>query len=178
MHTLGRRPLYRHAGVALLRAATVPLDHLLCRWPNPSDTEACRAWLYQAWSRPAFAEAIRQASPSLADRIDAIRTGRTVQPRQVRRATIATVRYLLRATGRQTPFGLFAGVAPVSVGEAVQVSWGEGHRSTARVDSQWLADVIGRLEACPDLLEQLDVVFTNLATQRGGLSKCRTVRTG
>lgn len=81
---------------------------------------------------------------------------------------MATVRYLLRATGRHTPFGLFAGVAPVSVGPAAQVRWGDGHRPAARVDTQWLADVIEGLEACPDLLARLDVVFNNLATQRGG----------
>jgi lantibiotic biosynthesis protein len=36
-----------------------------------------------------------------------------------------------------------------------------------RADTQWLADVIDRLEACPDLLAGTDVVFTDLAVQRG-----------
>src|SRR5439155_2920507 len=34
-------------------------------------------------------------------------------------------------------------------------------------DTQWLADVIDHLEACPELLERLDVVFSDLASQRG-----------
>ncbi|MGH3936857.1 MAG: lantibiotic dehydratase [Pseudonocardiaceae bacterium] len=130
MHT-GRKPLYRHSGVALLRAAAAPLDHAPDSWPDPSDTEACRAWLNQVCSRPDLAEAIRQASPTLADRLDAIHGGRAVEAKQVRRATVATVRYVLRATGRHTPFGLFAGVAPVPLGREAKVRWGVGHRAAA-----------------------------------------------
>ena len=167
MHTLGRKPLYRHGGVALLRAAAVPLGHGGDRWPDLSDRQACRGWLRRVWSRPDLAEAIRQASPGLADRAEAMCDGHAVQAKQVRRAAMATVRYLLRATGRHTPFGLFAGVAAVSVGPAALVRWGDDHRCVARVDNQWVTDVVQRLQACPDLLARLDVVFTNLATQRG-----------
>lgn len=39
------RTLYQHTGVALLRAAAVPLTHAPQRWPDLSDPEACRAWL-------------------------------------------------------------------------------------------------------------------------------------
>ena len=89
-----------------------------------------------------------------------------MQAKQVRRAAAATARYLLRATGRPTPFGLFAGVANVSLGPR-WVRWGEDHRSAVRVDPQWLLGVVEQLEACPELLERLDVVFNNLATRRG-----------
>ncbi len=167
MHA-ARKPLYRHSDVALLRAAAAPLDRALDSWPEPSDIDACRTWLEMVWSRPDLADAIRQASPTLADRLDAIHASRTVSAKQLSRATAATVRYVLRATGRHTPFGLFAGVAPISLGRtAARVRWGDGHRPVARVDTQWLADVVERLEACPDLVERLDVVFTNLAVQRG-----------
>lgn len=162
-----RKPLYRHIGVALLRAAAAPLDHAPQSWPEPSDTEACRVWLERMWSRPHLADAIRQASPTLAGRLDAIHAGRVVPAKQVRRATAAAVRYVLRATGRHTPFGLVAGVAPVSVGQECHVRWGDGPRAVARVDTQWLTDVVDCLEACPDLVERLDVVFTNLAVRRG-----------
>jgi thiopeptide-type bacteriocin biosynthesis protein len=50
----------------------------------------------------------------------------------------------------------------------VQVRRGAAHRPVARVDTQWLADIVDRLEACPELLERLDVSFSNLATRRGG----------
>ncbi|MFS1304405.1 lantibiotic dehydratase [Streptosporangium longisporum] len=144
------------------------LSHTPTVWPDPGDTDACRAWLYQVWSQPDLADAIQQASRHLADCVDAVRTGRPVRAKQVRRAAEATARYLLRASGRPTPFGLFAGVAHVTLGSAAVVRWGEDHRSAVRVDAQWLGDIVERLEACPELLERLDVVFNNLATRRGG----------
>src|SRR5207247_9863396 len=84
-----------------------------------------------------------------------------------RRARVATAGYVLRALGRPTPFGLFAGVAPVIVGRTAGVRRGVAHRPVTRVDTQWLADVIDRLEACPALLERVDVVFSDLGVPRG-----------
>jgi hypothetical protein len=168
MPTVERDPLYRHSGVALIRAAAVPLASTPYEWPDLADTESCRAWLSTIWAIPAFASAVRHASPGLADRVGLIRAGRTVPDKQVRRATASIVRYLLRAVGRPTPFGLFAGVAPVELGAVARVRWGHDHRPATRVDTQWLAAIIERLEACPELMERLAVVFNNLATQRGG----------
>ncbi|MCE7010028.1 lantibiotic dehydratase [Kibdelosporangium philippinense] len=163
--TSSRTPLYQHCGVGLLRAAATPLDRLPERWPDPADTEACRAWLNEVWSAAELADPIRHASPGLAMQVDTMDDA--VAAKQVRRATLATIRYLLRAAGRHTPFGLFAGVAPVMVCSVAALDWGTEHRAFARADTQWLADVIDQLEACPELLERLDVVFTNLATVRG-----------
>jgi len=168
MRTADATPFYRHAGIALLRSAVSASTHAPDQWPDPSDTQACCRWLSRTWSRPEFADAIRQASPTLADRVDAIRTGHTIEAKQVRRITLAVARYVLRATGRPTPFGLFAGVAPVTVGRMAQVRWGAAHRPVVRADTQWLADIIDGLEACQELLDRLDVTFTNLATRRGG----------
>lgn len=166
---MGRdRRLYRHTGAAMLRAAAMPLTSLPGWWPDPSDTDACGRWLKQAWTQPRFADAVRQASDDLATRVDAICAGQPARPKQVRRAAMATVRYALRATGRPTPFGLFAGVAPVGVGPTPYVRWGDAHQAVTRVDAEWLDDVIIRLEECPALLERLDVVLNNLAVRRGG----------
>jgi hypothetical protein len=67
-------------------------------WPDLTDTGACRKWMDIIWSRPDFANAVRHASPSLAHRSDAIRAGRIVGDKQIRRATAATARYLPHAT--------------------------------------------------------------------------------
>jgi len=161
------RSLYRHTGVALLRAAVGSVDQAPDWWPDLTDATACRAWLEQVWSRPGFTDAIVQASPSLAHRVEGICAGGAVEPKQLRRATVAAASYLLRALGRPTPFGLFAGVAPVAFGRCVYARWGDAHRPVVRADTQWLVDVIERLEADPQVLERLDVVFTNLAVRRG-----------
>ncbi|WP_432033708.1 lantibiotic dehydratase [Streptomyces antibioticus] len=160
--------LYQHTGTALLRAAAMPLTSLPGWWPTLSNTDVCVRWLEQVWADVRFADAVRQATVSLATRVDAICAGQPTRPKEVRSATMATVRYALRATGRPTPFGLFAGVAPVSVGSTPYARWGDAHQAVARVDTEWLDDVIVRLEVCPDLLERLDVVLNNLAARRGG----------
>jgi thiopeptide-type bacteriocin biosynthesis protein len=168
MRASDRKPLYRHIDIALLRAAAAPLNDSVGWWPDLTNTEACRHWMEEMWSRPDLAAAVRQASPSLADGIDAIRAGRSVGDKQIRRATLSIARYLLRSVGRPTPFGLFAGVAPVSLGATAKVDWGADHPGVARVDTGWLSDVIARLERCPELLERLDVVVSDLAIRRGG----------
>lgn len=117
----GPKPLYRHVGVALLRAAAAALTDAPDQWPDPADTTGCRTWLDQVWSRTDLAAAIRLASPTLAERVAAVRAGRAMADQQVRRATLATARYLLRNVGRPIPFGLFAGVAPAPLGRTAEV---------------------------------------------------------
>lgn len=167
MGTTNRGRIYRHGEVGLLRAAATPMSQAPARWPDIADAEACREWLLTVWSSPEVADAIRLASPGLADRVDAICAGDQVSAKQIRRAAESTVRYVLRATGRHTPFGLFAGVAPVTVGPRTSVPWGDRHSVIARVDAQWLTDVIDALESDSELLDRLDVVFNNLAVRRG-----------
>ena len=82
-------------------------------WPEPNDPQSSRSWLKRVWWEPGFADAVGQASPTLAHRVEAICARRPVEPKQIRRATVSIAGYQLRALGRPTPFGLFAGVAPV-----------------------------------------------------------------
>ncbi len=168
MRARDRKPLYRHVDVALLRAAAAPLTDTQHHWPDLTDMGGCRRWLEQMWSRPELADAVRQASPSLGEGVDAIRAGHAVSDKQIRSATLSTARYLLRSIGRPTPFGLFAGVAPAGLARTAKVTWGEDHRGVARANTGWLADIITRLERCPELLERLHVVVTDLAVRRGG----------
>ena len=168
MNGVLRGRLYRHRGVGLLRAAAAPSTGITDGWPDLADPDACRTWLRTVWAHPDFADGVRQASPGLADLIEALCDDQEAPVKDVQRATRSVLRYVLRATGRHTPFGLFAGVAPAWVGSTARVRWGDEHRAVARVDAQWLADVIGRLETDPELLERLEVVFNDLAVQRGG----------
>jgi hypothetical protein len=85
-----------------------------------------------------------------------------------RRAVLSVLRYLLRGTGRATPFGLLAGVAPASVGPHPAIRTATGHRAMARPDAAWLAGVIEALEADRTLLPGLTVVASDLAAERNG----------
>lgn len=159
--------LYRHSGAALLRATVASAHDRPDRWPDVNNVDDCRSWLRGVWLEPRLTAAIRHASSGLAKQVDAICSGDAFSDKQVRRATLSTVRYLLRLTGRQMPFGLFSGVAPVAINAQSSTRWGSKHRAFIRADAQWLDEVVDRLEREPGLLDRLNVVFTNLAARRG-----------
>ncbi|MFJ4722960.1 lantibiotic dehydratase [Streptomyces luteogriseus] len=150
----------------LLRAAVLPLTAQHTQWPDTDDPADCRRWLADAWALPPFAAGVRAASPQLARAVDHILEQHSGQPKQVRKATTAIARYLLRAAGRPTPFGLFAGVATAECGPAegrVRTS----HRAIARPDTLWLDHVRRDFQRRPDVLSHLTVQVNDLAAQHG-----------
>ncbi len=160
--------IYQGGDVLLLRAAARPLDSALAPWPDPADSEQLRAWLVKAWQDPVLREAVASASPPLALRADRIAAGRGVPARQVRSAAVALARYQLRAAGRPTPFGLFAGVAGARFGGPASARFGDAHQAAARCDAAWLLSVIERCEACAPLAGRLSVVSSSLAVLHAG----------
>ncbi|MEU3261462.1 lantibiotic dehydratase [Streptomyces albidoflavus] len=116
---------------------------------------------------PEVADTIEQASPLLAQRVAALCSVACPEVRQLRRAVQSVMRYSLRMTNRATPNGLFAGVAPASFGERPGWTWGEWHRSVVHADGDWIADVITRLEASPEVLRHLRVMANNTVFVRG-----------
>ncbi|PJF01555.1 hypothetical protein CUT44_02540 [Streptomyces carminius] len=156
--------MYRYVDAALLRATVCP-SGLTTIPPRPeptgeaaTDSVRWREWISQVWAIPSVAEAVEVASPALARRIMEIQAGGARRHQQIRRAAAALARYVLRYTYRSTPFGLFAGIAPVRIADTLTLDWTDEHRPTARVDAVWLADVIRGLEAIPELLSRLLVV--------------------
>ena len=160
--------IYQGSDVLLLRAAARSLDSACAPWPDPADSEGLRMWLVKAWEDPVLREAVGCASPSLALRADRIAAGRGVPARQVLSAAVALARYQLRAAGRPTPFGLFAGVAAARFGGSARVRFGGAHQAAARCDAAWLLSVIERCEACAPLAGRLTVVFSSLALLHAG----------
>ncbi|MGH3614205.1 MAG: lantibiotic dehydratase [Pseudonocardia sp.] len=165
--------MYEYLDAALLRLSTHLVDEQRIGWPDlTTDTPAAvldqQHWLRQVWENETFAAAVELSSPVLADRIEKLRAQPTPPPRALRRVVVSTVKYLQRATSRATPFGLFAGVAPLHIGSKTDVQLGRAHRATARVDADWLAAVVDRLHRCPRLLGRLSVVVNDLAFVRDG----------
>ncbi|WP_280718911.1 lantibiotic dehydratase [Kitasatospora sp. MAP5-34] len=141
-------------------------------WPDVTRTAAGQvpestAWLRAAWADEDTAEALSLASPTLARQIEQLCQDDNPNAREVRRAVLATGRYLLRAAGRPTPFGFFAGVQTARFAPSAALSWGHGHRPVVRAAAGWLAEVIAQLEDCPMLLAQLEVVANNTVIVRG-----------
>jgi thiopeptide-type bacteriocin biosynthesis protein len=164
--------LFRRADAALLRAsslvfATGPQD-----WPEftgnrDADPEHWRSWITRIWKQDAFAAAVEVASPDLARRAQAACDGRQLRDSELRRLVYSLTRYLLRMTGRATPFGLFAGVAAIRFGPDLAVRFGTRHHAVARPDAAWLGGIITDLENCPPVFARLRVVASDLCYPRG-----------
>ncbi|MGH3810703.1 MAG: lantibiotic dehydratase [Pseudonocardiaceae bacterium] len=164
---------FRCVDAAVIRVAVLGSNPELPPWPDltgdsPEHVREWRGWLWRVWQQDVLVEAIEVASPVLARRVEDVCGEGVQQPRRVRRVVESVIRYLLRMTSRATPFGLFAGVAAVRIGSAASVQWGEQNHLVARPDATWLAEMIARLEAQPDVLRRLPVVVNNLGFVRGG----------
>ena len=164
--------MYRYLDAVVVRAAACEPELLHGPWPDVTGQQAgpasWRPWLQQVMGIPEFMAALELATPVLADRMQAICGGQPVSDRTVRRVVLSVMRYLLRATGRATPYGLFAGVAPARVADIGTVRLGTDHRAVARIQADWLASVIDQLEADPHLRPYLMVRANNLLTERSG----------
>ncbi len=162
--------MYEFLDAAIVRAPALSPESPGIPWPDLAGPDATsanwRTWLKSAWQVPAFALAVEAASPDLARHVGKILDREDVQDTAIRRAVIATLRYLLRVQTRATPFGLLAGIAPVRIGEATATRPGDRHRWTVRTGAAWIDDVTSRLKADPALLLQLCAVANTLVVRR------------
>ncbi|NEC87815.1 lantibiotic dehydratase [Streptomyces sp. SID12501] len=164
--------MYKAVDAILIRAAARPLAAQVPPWPDldgssSGDVEQWREWIGKVWTDDATAAAIEVASPLLVEAVHSVLNSRDQRPRTVRRTVISLVRYLLRMQHRATPFGLFAGPAPVRLGNQAQVQWGAGHRASARADAEWLTEMVTALEQNRDLLRRLPVIADATCVLRG-----------
>ena len=162
---------YQAVDAALIRTTTFPADVELPPWPDLTgdDTVGWHGWLRHVWSVPGFADAVRIASAELATQVER----RIAEPsvgretvRRLRRLVETVARYLLRWTSRATPFGLFAGVAPVKFGARATVRWSGEHRTVFRPDGLFVDEQVERIEQL-DTLRTVDVVTNSLGFARG-----------
>ncbi|WP_432069120.1 lantibiotic dehydratase [Streptomyces sp. AA1529] len=158
---------YQWTGTAMLRATTTPSPADVPHALDLDDAATTRAWLVKIWARPDVRNALFAASPVLTRSVENIVRGRATSTRQIRRAALSVVSYLLRWQRRPTPFGLFAGTAPLTLATTAHVHWGAEHRVHLRADSEWISDIVQGLEQQPELLERLSLVANNTAQVRG-----------
>ncbi|MEU4832331.1 lantibiotic dehydratase [Streptosporangium sp. NPDC023615] len=164
-------PRFAATGTALMRAVAHP-KLKLPPWPDLTTPAAEHVaswldWLRQVWAIDTVAEALSHASPGLAVQVRTLCATEEPKVRETRRAVLAVARYLNRMVGRPTPFGLLAGVAPVTFAQQPRLRSGADHRVIARAGAEWLADIIARLENTPALLARLPVVANSTMSVRG-----------
>ena len=151
----------------MLRATTSPGPADIPPTLDLDNEAVARGWLNRIWQREDFRSALELATPVLSDAIEAIVRGRKTEPRHVRRCALSTVSYLLRWQHRPTPLGLFAGIAPASIGPRASAQWRDKHRVMIRPDAEWVTDLVLRLQRTPELLKRLPLVANNAARVRG-----------
>jgi thiopeptide-type bacteriocin biosynthesis protein len=163
--------MFQATEAALIRAASYPQDLTLPAWPDLTTDrpEEWLEWLRQVWTLPEFAAAVGQATPDLAAPIGRAQGGEAMETRRLGRLVEATVRYLLRWTTRATPFGTFAGVAPVGLGPRAVVRWGERHQVVTRPDDRFIAEYTAAAERDLPTLGKVAVVTNALGHARGGV---------
>ncbi|MET8763073.1 lantibiotic dehydratase [Lentzea sp. NPDC004782] len=163
----GGKPLYRSVGIALLRSATQSstVDTAVCPdlsdW-SPLDLAQWHEWIRNVWETATLAPAIEVASPVLARQVEQVLAGQPVTARELRSLVVTLLRYLLRCRSRATPFGLFAGIAPVRFGPHLELCNDLELHASAQVDAEWLTEVVRRLQAMADVRRALPVVANNL----------------
>ncbi|MDS1272433.1 lantibiotic dehydratase family protein [Lipingzhangella sp. LS1_29] len=138
-------------------------------WPGAkAPLEHWRGWLVTVWADDTFRRAVSAASPNLEHRVQSIIDGHSPKPRRVRRAALAIARYAVRYTCRSTPFGWFAGVAPITFGGSTRVGVGNRHRVITRADPQALDAAISSWETDSERMVDFDVCVNNLVQRRAG----------
>ncbi|MHA6616995.1 lantibiotic dehydratase [Pseudonocardia sp. DLS-67] len=161
-----RDSAFESAAVGLLRAAAAPRrpgrTALLPEVPDERERLVALAADGQ------LLEAVDSASPSLARDVRAIAAGAPAKAKDLHRALIALTKYHLRLTGRATPFGLFAGVAPVRFGENPALRAGDRHRASGRPDAAWLDALLAGVRSVPAVLARASVVANPVRSVRDG----------
>lgn len=159
-----------HANTSTIgRLALWPEAHRIPDAPcDPEDREAAVAFLTDVAHDPALFEAIGLSSPTLAETIGDLSTLRSIKPLKLWRACLATLGYLSRARHRSTPFGLFAGVCQVHIGDEPEISVGAKHAKFARVDAGWLAGLVRVLRIDPSVLPSLRFVANDQCAEIDG----------
>ncbi|WP_326809026.1 thiopeptide-type bacteriocin biosynthesis protein [Streptomyces sp. NBC_01775] len=174
-----REPVFRAAAFGIVRMAALPVTHpsaartLTSYDDGPHDvsrtqgTPRVRDHLLALVEDPVVREAIEVSSASLAATLAKAEDGAPVPDAKLRRATLAVTRYVLRMTGRPTPFGLLAGVHTARLGGETSVRTGSLHRKHARPDAAWLDEIVRGLHHDGEAREALLVVVNNLCAVRG-----------
>jgi lantibiotic biosynthesis protein len=167
--TRKRSTLYQCAGTAVLRASSALPGPGLPPWPAPGGTAGhWRSWLAPVWADDPFRREVPVAIPDLAAQVAAVLDGRVTDLRRARRTSLAVARYAIRQARRSTPFGLFAGVAPVQFGGTPVARVGDAHATTCRPGPEWLEEAIGAIEGNSSTMADAEVMVNNLATVRDG----------
>lgn len=162
--------LFEPWSIGLVRSPVRPVTFRLDTGEEVDPPAALRL-LVAASADAELMMALEVASPDLAEAVASAVAAGLPEDRKAAAALVRTAlavhRYARRAATRPTPFGLFAGVAPVRFGDRAEVVWRGEHRMVARADLGVLGRLARLLEQDENLLPHLDVQLHQLVEQHG-----------
>lgn len=129
-------------------------------------TEQLTSYIRNLSQNMAFREAVEVSSPSLAHLLSKVAEGAVIKRKRLLGAAISLTRYMFRATGRPTPFGLMAGVMKLGTGSAGITLDGPGSKSV-RLDAGWFHKQVQRWLGDPRIRHEVDIVVNDLLAVRG-----------
>ncbi|MET9959372.1 lantibiotic dehydratase [Streptomyces sp. NPDC006326] len=165
--------LYEPVGFVMLRAPMLDIGTFkeLHRDPDTMTGPQEQAdRILAAARRPEVGEAVRIASPDLADALDKHAPGgeRLADGKRGERLVSSLARYITRMSSRPTPFGAFAGVAVLPLAEATHTRADPAASTTrTRSDMRWLLEHISELEADDDVVAACELLWNPLILDAG-----------
>ncbi|MFF5303302.1 lantibiotic dehydratase [Streptomyces sp. NPDC013161] len=171
---MGVEGKFRATGPALLRIASFrrrdidfpALSYLHGEPENPTVDELL-AYIAELLRRPGFREAVEIASPSLVRTLQKIDDNARVSRKKLLSTAVSLTRYLLRMSGRPTPFGLHAGVVAASVGATARAVFDGVDVKQVRLDAGWFAAQVDRWLDVRCIRHNVEVVSNDLCVVRG-----------
>ncbi|MFE1914200.1 lantibiotic dehydratase [Streptomyces anandii] len=114
-----------------------------------------------------FREAVHVSSPHLGNVLSEALSGRTLSTKRAEKASLSTLRYLIRMGHRPTPFGIMAGVTLGNFADQTRARIGTRHRKQVRADAGWVWEVVTRALEDRSARYRVGVAWNNLCTLRG-----------
>ncbi len=154
--------------LVVLRTPLLPMEEIeawsagLLSPAQPGDAEAfqhdralLRRRLQALLERPEVREALFLASPDLTESL--AQWQRDPDGKKGQRTENGLVRYFLRMASRPTPFGLFSGCTPGTVGDSTRIALAERreYRRHSRIDMDYLFALCEHLGADPELRSEI-----------------------
>ncbi|MFF3628879.1 lantibiotic dehydratase [Streptomyces sp. NPDC002164] len=134
--------------------------------PDATDDELIQ-YIRLLMKDPVLREGIAVSSTSLLETVERITHGFPVKRKKLMSSAVSLTRYMLRMTGRTTPFGLFAGITRASVDVTGSVGPKVPERKSVRLDSEWLHRMTTQWLEDPATRHRVTVTFNNLCFVRG-----------
>lgn len=180
---------YRHAGFFVARSPALTFGRLLTWCPGESASAALsggESWsarrtaavahLRDAFSHPALQSALFFAAPALEQVVANSRQGAGLAPK----LQVTLTRYLMRAAGREHPFGLFAGVSVGRVDreDCLELGAADDHRRCSLVAVSYLHRLMRDLATRTDIRDELPHELNSTLALSHGMYRFSTFNSG